>query len=111
MKTLSATGHDLILRHILYGLLTRWIPVPFADEIAGNLVRRQMVRGLAKLYAVELPSDAVKSLADDRSRGCVYGCLVNILFFPVKPVLGKLMLILRSGGSWRWQGGTTTRSA
>ncbi len=26
---------------------------------------------------------------------CVYGCLVNILFFPVKPVLGKLMLILR----------------
>jgi hypothetical protein len=43
MKTLSATGHDLILRHILYGLLTRWIPVPFADEIAGNLVRRQMV--------------------------------------------------------------------
>ena len=48
-----------------------------------------MVKGLAKLYAVELPSDAVKSLADDRGHGCVYGCLVNILFFPVKLVLGK----------------------
>jgi hypothetical protein len=42
---------------------------------------------------------------------CVYGCLVNILFFPVKLVLGKLMLILPFRRFGRWQGGTTTRSA
>jgi hypothetical protein len=34
MTILSPSAHDIILRQTLYGMLTGWIPVPFADLIA-----------------------------------------------------------------------------
>jgi hypothetical protein len=75
-------------------MLTRWIPVPFADFIAGNIVRRQMIASLAEGHGVKLSSAAVKTLADEQL-GCVYGCVVNVFLFPLKLVLGKLFLLIR----------------
>lgn len=94
MTNLSTSAHDTIIRQILYGMLTRWIPVPFADFIAGNIVRRQMIASLAESHGVKLSSAAVKTLADEEL-GCVYGCLFNILLFPLKLILGKLFLLIR----------------
>lgn len=94
MTILSPSAHDIILRQILYGMLTGWIPVPFADLIAGNMVRRQMITGLSELYDAKLPQASVKVLADDHM-GCVHGCLVNVLLFPLKLTLGKLFLLIR----------------
>jgi hypothetical protein len=94
MLNVSNAAHDMIIRHILYGMLTRWIPVPFADYIAGNIVRRQMVTGLAEIHSVKLPAASIKILADE-DLGCVYGCLVNVLLFPLKLILGKIFLLIR----------------
>ncbi|HSI87168.1 MAG TPA: hypothetical protein VK970_25495, partial [Candidatus Methylacidiphilales bacterium] len=68
--------------------------VPFADYIAGNVVRRQMVTKLAKIYDAPLMPSEVKILADEKM-GCLYGCLVNVLFFPIKLFLGKILLLIR----------------
>lgn len=94
MKMVSTTTHDTIVRHILYGMLTRWIPVPFADFIAGNIVRRQMISALSDAHAARLPAASIKTLGDEEL-GCVYGCLVNVLLFPLKLILGKIFLLIR----------------
>src|ERR1043165_6144919 len=98
MKAISPGAHDTIILHIIYGMLTVWIPVPFADSIAADYIRRQMVSKLATAHGITLSSAELKTLSEERG-GCfsfAWGCLANTLFFPIKLMIGKFMIILRA---------------
>lgn len=94
MEPIPAARHDIILLHVLYAAMTRWIPVPLADEIAANIVRRQMLSKLAESHALKIEKPAIKILADE-DFGCLYGCVFGVLLFPIKLIVGKLFLLFR----------------
>jgi len=94
MEQIPPTRHDIILLHVLYTALTRWIPVPIVDEIAANIMRRQLVKNLAASHGVKIEKPALKILADE-DFGCIYGCLFGVLLFPIKLIVGKLFLLFR----------------
>lgn len=94
MEPIPQPRHDIILLHVLYAALTRWIPVPIVDEIAANIVRRQMLAKLAESHGVTLDKPALKTLADEEL-GCIYGCIFGVLLFPVKLIVGKFFLLFR----------------
>lgn len=94
MEPIQPARHDLILLHVLYAAMTRWIPLPLVDEIAANIVRRQMLAKLADSHGLKIEKPALKTLADE-DFGCLYGCVFGVLLFPIKLIVGKLFLLFR----------------
>jgi hypothetical protein len=58
------------------------------------VVRRQLVTRLSTAYGANLVRGDVKILADEKF-GCLSGCLFSVLLFPLKLLLGWLLLVVR----------------
>jgi hypothetical protein len=78
---------------VLVGL-TPLIPVPLLDDLAKNYFRRRMVRGLSAAAGRSLGEKELDALAAERERGCLGGCLVAALVYPLKAVFRKVFYFL-----------------
>ncbi len=85
--------HSLITHAVLVGL-TPLIPVPLLDDVVKNYFRRRMVRGLAASAGRSPNEKELDALASERERGCLAGCLVAVLVYPVKAIFRKVFYFL-----------------
>lgn len=79
-------------RYALLIALTTLIPVPLLDRGVENLLRRRLVRAQAARHGVELEAEAVATLANVPSGGCL-GCVWSVLLFPFRKILRTLLLV------------------
>jgi hypothetical protein len=87
----------LIARYALLVALCALIPLPIVDSMVENYLRRRMARKIAERHGQELAPDALSTLADAPSGGCV-GCLFAILWWPVKKLLKTLSVVFQVKG-------------
>jgi hypothetical protein len=80
--------------HTLLAALTPFIPLPFVDDIARNLIMRRLVRALARSHGVTLGDEDVRLLADERGGSVLRGLVKGALLAPFKFILRKLVVIL-----------------
>jgi hypothetical protein len=83
----------LATHSVLVGL-TPLIPVPLVDDLVKNYFRRRMVRGLAAAAGRDLGEKELDALASERERGCLTGCLVSALVYPLKSLFRKIFYFL-----------------
>jgi hypothetical protein len=83
----------LVTHAVLVGL-TPLIPVPLLDDLVKNYFRRRMVRGLAASAGRSLNEKELDALAAEKDRGCLTGCLVAALVYPVKAIFRKVFYFL-----------------
>jgi hypothetical protein len=92
-QTAEGAQRVLVTHAVLAGL-TPLIPVPVVDDLAKNYFRRRLVRRLAAASSRELSDEELVALARERGRGCVRGCLVALLVYPLKAVFRKVFYFL-----------------
>jgi hypothetical protein len=89
----SVSQRGLVTHAILTGL-TPLIPLPVVDDLAKNYFRRRLVRRLAASNNIKLSNEELSALTSERGRGCVRGCLVMLLVYPLKAVFRKVFYFL-----------------
>ena len=89
----GAQQHVLVMHAVLTGL-TPLIPVPLLDDLVKGYFRRRLVRSLAEAAGRALSDEEADLLASEREGGCLKGCLVTALVYPVKAVFRKVLYFL-----------------
>jgi hypothetical protein len=87
----------LVGRYALLAGLCDLIPLPIVDRWAANVLRRRMVRGVARRHGVELPPDALSTLGDAAGGGCL-GLLLGIVLWPIKKLLKTVTIAFQVKG-------------
>src|SRR2546421_7877822 len=91
----SGTGRQAsLVTHAVLAGLTPLIPVPVVDDLAKNYFRKRLVRRLAAANSRSLSDGELSALVKERERGCVRGCLVALLVYPLKAVFRKIFYFL-----------------
>lgn len=93
MKTQESRQHWLATYAVLVGL-TPLIPVPFVDDVAKGYFRRRLVRQLASSNGRALSAEELDALTKEGDGGCVRGCLVAAVVYPLKKVFRKVFYFL-----------------
>jgi hypothetical protein len=83
----------LVTHAVLVGL-TPLIPVPLLDDVVKSYFRKRMVRSLAASAGRALADGELAALASEKERGCLAGCLVAVVVYPLKAVSRKLLYFL-----------------
>ena len=83
----------LVAHAVLTGL-TPLIPVPVVDDVAKNYFRKRLVRRLAAAQGRGLSGEELSALTKEKGRGCIRGCLVAVLVYPLKAVFRKVFYFL-----------------
>jgi hypothetical protein len=91
--TEAGNQRSLVMHAILVGL-TPLIPVPVLDDLTKNYFRKRLVRTLAASHGRSLSDEELNALATERERGCVSGCLLTALVYPLKSVFRKVFYFL-----------------
>jgi hypothetical protein len=84
---------SLVTYAVLTGL-TPLIPVPVVDDVVKGYFRRRLVRALAAARARQLADAEVAALADERGEGCLRGCAVQAVVYPLKRIFRKIFYFL-----------------
>jgi hypothetical protein len=95
----------LVTYAVLAGL-TPLIPIPILDDLAKNYFRKRLVRGLAAEAGRQLSEKDVGALAAEQERGCLTGCLITALVYPLKAVFRKVFYFLE----WKRAADLTSRT-
>jgi hypothetical protein len=90
----EGVGQRGLVTHAVLVGLTPLIPVPLLDDLVKNYFRRRMVRGLAAASGRSLSEEELKALASEKERGCLTGCLIAVLVYPLKAVFRKVFYFL-----------------
>lgn len=93
MNKLELKNQTLITSHSVLAGMTRFIPVPFVDDLVQSYVLRRMIRRLAESYGVVLGEDDAEKLGTEPGGGCG-GCLLSAVFYPLKWILRKVFFFL-----------------
>jgi hypothetical protein len=101
----TGSGRSLITHAVLVGL-TPLIPVPVIDDLAKNHFRKRLVRSLAAANGRTLSEAELDALAAERERGCLSGCLLTALVYPLKAVFRKVFYFLE----WKRAADLTSRT-
>jgi hypothetical protein len=96
---------SLVTYSVLAGL-TPLIPVPFVDDLVKNYFRKRLLRSLAAEAGRALSEEELNALAAEQERGCVTGCLLTALVYPLKAVFRKLFYFLE----WKRAADLTSRT-
>ncbi|MBV9927098.1 MAG: hypothetical protein JOZ96_18915 [Acidobacteria bacterium] len=89
----GAQQHVLLTYAVLTGL-TPLIPVPLVDDLVKNYFRKRLVRSLAASAGRALSAEELDALASEREGGCLRGCAVAVLVYPLKAVFRKIFYFL-----------------
>ena len=84
---------SLVTYAVLAGL-TPLIPIPLLDDLAKNYFRKRLVRSVAADAGRRLSEEELGALSAEQERGCVTGCLITALVYPLKAVFRKLFYFL-----------------
>ena len=110
-KDLARRGSDggrkpaLVTYSVLAGL-TPLIPVPLLDDLVKNYFRKRLLRSLAAEAGRALSEEEVGALAAESESGCLTGCLLTALVYPLKAVFRKLFYFLE----WKRAADLTSRT-
>src|SRR5256714_2481520 len=94
LQTSEAGNQRSLVTHAVLAGLTPLIPVPMVDDLAKNYFRKRLVRRLAAANSRSLSDGELSALVKERERGCVRGCLVALLVYPLKAVFRKIFYFL-----------------
>jgi hypothetical protein len=86
-----------MLTHAVLVGLTPLIPIPLLDDVVKTFFYRSMVQSLANAHGLRLSDAEVAALAQERDKGCLYGCTFGLLEYAVKRTLRKVIFVLE----WR----------
>lgn len=86
-----------ILTHAVLVGLTPLIPIPVLDDLVKSYFYRNLVKSLAEAYGATLSDKEITALAEERSTGCLNGCLFWLIEFGVKRLVRKILFVLE----WR----------
>ncbi|MDT7689407.1 MAG: hypothetical protein QOJ70_2648 [Acidobacteriota bacterium] len=89
----QGTQRSLVTHAVLVGL-TPLIPLPFVDDLLKNYFRKRLLRSLAAANGRVLVEDELDALAAERERGCLSGCLLAALVYPLKAIFRKVFYFL-----------------
>jgi hypothetical protein len=89
----AGNQRSLVMHAVLVGL-TPLIPVPVLDDLTKNYFRKRLVRTLAAANGRSLSDEELNALAAERERGCLSGCLLTVLVYPLKAAFRKVFYFL-----------------
>jgi len=95
-----------LVTYALLAGLTPLIPIPLLDDLAKNYFRKRLVRGLAADAGRRLSDEELDALSAEKERGCLTGCLITALVYPLKAVFRKLFYFLE----WKRAADLTSRT-
>jgi hypothetical protein len=101
----AGNQRGLITHAVLVGL-TPLIPVPVVDDLAQGYFRRRLVRHLAAANGRSLSASELDALTRERAGGCLRGCLVTVLVYPLKAIFRKVFYFLE----WKRAADLTSRT-
>ena len=93
MNKLEVKNQTLIASHAVLAGMTRFIPVPFVDDLVQSYVLRRLIRRLAESYGVSLGEADAETLGSEPGSGCG-GCLLSAVFYPLKWIIRKVFIFL-----------------
>lgn len=93
MNKLEMKNQTLIASHAVLAGMTRFIPVPFVDDLVQSYVLRRLIRRLAESYGVSLGEDDAETLGSEPGSGCG-GCMLGAVLYPLKWLLRKIFIFL-----------------
>ncbi|HEV3471481.1 MAG TPA: hypothetical protein VG148_19295 [Pyrinomonadaceae bacterium] len=93
-SALQAGGQRGLVTYAVLTGLTPLIPVPVLDDVVKGYFRRRLVRAQAAARGRALADAGVTALADERGGGCLRGCAVQALVYPLKKVFRKVFYFL-----------------
>jgi len=93
MNKLEVKNQTLIASHAVLAGLTRFVPVPFVDDIVQGYVLKRMVRRLAESYGVPVSDEDAERLGVEEGAGC-RGCLLSAALYPLKWIIRKVLIFL-----------------
>ena len=85
--------HVLVTHAVLTGL-TPLIPVPLVDDLVKSYFRKRLVRSLAASAGRPLSDEEANALASEPEGGCLRGCAMTVLVYPLKAIFRKLFYFL-----------------
>jgi hypothetical protein len=89
----GAQRHVLLMHAVLTGL-TPLIPVPLVDDLVKSYFRKRLVRSLAAAAGRGLTVEEADALASERGGGCLSGCVMTALVYPLKAIFRKIFYFL-----------------
>jgi hypothetical protein len=101
----AGSRRSLVTHAVLVGL-TPLIPVPVIDDLAKNYFRKRLVRSLAAANGRTLSEKELDALTAERERGCLSGCLLTALVYPLKAIFRKVFYFLE----WKRAADLTSRT-
>jgi hypothetical protein len=91
----AETGNQRgLVTYAIFVGLTPLIPVPVVDDLAQSYFRRRLVRMLAASHGRALGAEEFDALVSERGDGCLRGCVVQALVYPLKKVFRKIFYFL-----------------
>src|SRR5205085_3062606 len=94
LQTSEGGGQRGLVAHAVLVGLTPLIPVPVVDDLAKNYFCERLVRRLAAANGRGLSIEELAALTREREGGCVRGCLVAAVVYPLKAVFRKIFYFL-----------------
>ena len=85
--------HVLVTHAVLTGL-TPLIPVPLVDDLVKSYFRKRLVRSLAASAGRALSEEELSALTSEGEGGCLRGCAMTVLVYPLKAIFRKLFYFL-----------------
>ncbi|HWS53123.1 MAG TPA: hypothetical protein VN228_03320 [Pyrinomonadaceae bacterium] len=93
-NALQPGGQKGLVTYAVLTGLTPLIPVPVLDDVVKGYFRRRLVRGLAAARGRALSEEEVAALADEGGDGCLRGCVVQAVVYPLKKIFRKVFYFL-----------------
>jgi hypothetical protein len=94
MTAPDRAGQGLVRRYAVLCGLTPLVPLPILDDLAKNYLRRCLLRALAAARPVALSAEDVRTLADEPRPGCLSGCFLLAVVYPVKKLFRTIFFFL-----------------
>jgi len=101
----GARQNTLVTYAVLTGL-TPLIPVPLVDDLVKSYFRKRLVRSVFTSAGRALSEEELDALVSERESGCLRGCLVTALVYPLKAIFRKIFYFLE----WKRAADLTSRT-
>src|SRR5688500_9432576 len=93
-RTPEAGSQRGLVTYAVFVGLTPLITVPFVDDLAQAYFRRRLVRMLAAAHGRVLGAEEVEALVSEPGGGCLRGCVVQAVLYPLKKIFRKIFFFL-----------------
>jgi hypothetical protein len=94
LQTSESNNQRSLITHAVLVGLTPLIPVPVLDDLVKSYFRKRLVRVLAASNGRSLSEEDLSALVSEKESGCLRGCLLTVLFYPLKAVFRKIFYFL-----------------